>query len=396
MPNQDELYLSAEEAAGLLGVNLPTLYAYVGRKNIRSVKIEGSRKRRYWAADIQRLVKGSKSGDATTSKRGNPDSHSSLTLLTEDGLYYRGRDIHELVEKASVEEVAEMFWQVPGAFGDSLPHMPPGVPQLLELFGHTTVIEKAIALFPLVERENPKAFDLSPEGYARTGADVVRWFAALVVGAAAPDPRPLHEFIAASCGMDQRFADLIRRMLILSIDHELDHSTYSVRAAANTGVTPYYAAITGLATARGRRIAYGRNETVSHLLDDICNAKDPAEPILQHYSQGGDIPGFCANVHSVADPRALSLKATLDSMFADDPEYLRLLKAMKVAEELVQRPVEFILLVSFVGRKLNLGGQELALAAVARLIGWIAHASEQYNQQPLVRHRARYTGALPG
>jgi citrate synthase len=398
MTQQDELYLSAEEAAALLGVNLPTLYAYVGRKNIRSLKVEGSRKRRYWAADIQRLVKGPKNSEAGGKR--SVDSYSSLTLLTEDGLYYRGRDINELVETATVEEVAEMFWQVPGAFGSSLPHMPVGVEQLLELYANTTVIEKAIALFPLVERVNPKAFDLSPEGYARTGADVVRWFAALVVGKSAPEPRPLHEFIASSCGGDQRFADLIRRMLILCIDHELDHSTYSVRAAANTGVTPYYAAITGLATARGRRIAYGRNEAVSHLLDDICNAKDPAEPILQYYSQGGDIPGFCANAHSAhhvhnIDPRAVSLKKTLDGMFADDAEYLRLLKAMKVAEELVQRPAEFILLVSFVGRKLNLGGQELALAAVARLIGWFAHASEQYNQQPLTRHRARYTGTLP-
>lgn len=395
MTNQDELYLSAEEAAGLLGVNLPTLYAYVGRKNIRSIKVEGSRKRRYWAADIQRLVKGSKSAESTQGKRGSTDAYSSLTLLTENGLYYRGRDINELVETATVEEVAEMFWQVPGAFGPALPHMPTGVATLLELYAHTTVVEKAIALFPLVERENPKSFDLSPEGYARTGAEVVRWFAALVVGASAPDTRPLHEFIASSRGLDQRFADLIRRMLILSIDHELDHATYSVRAAANTGVTPYYAAITGLATARGRRIAYGRNEAVSRLLDDVCNANDPADPILHYYSQGGDIPGFCANVHSLADPRAISLKSTLDGMFADDPEYLRLLKAMKVAEELVQRPAEFILLVSFVGRKLKLGGQELTLAAVARLIGWIAHASEQYNQQPLIRHRARYTGALP-
>ncbi len=400
MTQPDELYLSAEEAAALLGVNLPTLYAYVGRKNIRSLKVEGSRKRRYWAADIQRLVKGPKNGEPGAKR--SVDSYSSLTLLTEDGLYYRGRDIHELVETATVEEVAEMFWQVPGAFGTTLPHMPAGIDQLLALYAHTTVIEKAIALFPLVERANPKAFDLSPEGYARTGADVVRWFAALVVGSNVPDTRPLHEFIASSCGGDPRFADLIRRMLILCIDHELDHSTYSVRAAANTGVTPYYAAITGLATARGRRVAYGRNEAVSHLLDDICNAKDPAEPILQYYSQGGDIPGFCANahtahlVHTTADPRAISLKKTLDSMFADDAEYRSLLKAMAVAEELVQRPVEFILLVSFVGRKLNLGGQELALAAVARLIGWFAHASEQYNQQPLVRHRARYTGALPG
>ncbi|EMM7970553.1 TPA: citrate synthase [Pseudomonas aeruginosa] len=394
MANQDELYLSAEEAAKLLGVNLPTLYAYVGRKNIRSVKIEGSRKRRYWAADIQRLVKGGRNGDKTPGKRG-ADSQSSLTLLTEDGLFYRGRNIDELVETATVEEVAEMFWQVPGVFGSSLPRMPAGVEQLLELYAHTSVMEKAIALFPLVERENPKAFDLSPEGYARTGADVVRLFAALVVGAAAPDARPLHEFIASARGADQGFADLIRRLLILSIDHELVHSTYSVRAAAKTGVTPYYATIVGLAASRGRRIAYGRNELVSHLLSEVCKAKDPAAPILQYYSQGGDIPGFNTNVHGVVDPRAISLKSTLDVMFADDPDYLRLLKAMQVAEELVQRPAEFILLVSFVGRKLNLEGQELALAAVGRLIGWIAHASEQYNHQPVIRHHARYTGPLP-
>ncbi|MDT4871319.1 hypothetical protein FQZ97_1064420 [compost metagenome] len=100
-------------------------------------------------------------------------------------------------------------------------------------------------------------------------------------------------------------------------------------------------------------------------------------------------------MHGVVDPRAISLKSTLDVMFADDPDYLRLLKATQVAEELVQRPAEFILLVSFVGRKLNLEGQELALAAVGRLIGWIAHASEQYNHQPVIRHHARYTGPLP-
>ncbi|CAJ0571090.1 citrate synthase [Pseudomonas sp. BIGb0450] len=396
MLNEDELYLSAEEAANLLGINVATLYAYVGRKNIRSIKIEGSRKRRYWAADIQRLTKDGKAPERTPSKRGNADSYSSLTLLTESGLYYRGRDVTELVEEATVEEVAEMFWQVPGAFGTVLPHMPEGAATLLELFSHTSAVEKAIALFPLVERENPKAFDLTPEGYARTGADVVRWFAALVVGANVPDIRPLHEYIATSCGMNQHFADLIRRVLILCIDHELVHSTYSVRAAANTGVTPYYAAIVGLAAARGRRIAYGRSEAVSRLLDEVCNAKDPAQPILQYYSQGDDIPGFCAYTYSIADPRAISLKNTLDIMFADDPDYLRLLKAMNVAEELVQRPAEFVLLVSFVGRKLNLVGQELALLGVARLIGWIAHASEQYNQQLMVRHRARYTGALPG
>lgn len=61
--SDDHLYLTAEEAAAILDVSLTTLYAYVSRKNIRSVKVEGSRKRRYWAADIERLSKGERKAD---------------------------------------------------------------------------------------------------------------------------------------------------------------------------------------------------------------------------------------------------------------------------------------------------------------------------------------------
>jgi len=54
---EEDLYLSADEAASRLGISLATLYAYVSRKNLRSLKVEGSRSRRYWAADIERLSK---------------------------------------------------------------------------------------------------------------------------------------------------------------------------------------------------------------------------------------------------------------------------------------------------------------------------------------------------
>jgi citrate synthase len=51
----DALYLSAEQAARALEVTVATLYAYVSRKQIRSERIAGSRARRYWRADIERL-----------------------------------------------------------------------------------------------------------------------------------------------------------------------------------------------------------------------------------------------------------------------------------------------------------------------------------------------------
>src|SRR5882672_7678566 len=49
------LYISAKEAAAALGVSIPTLYAYVSRGLIRSQGVAGSRNRRYWKVDIERL-----------------------------------------------------------------------------------------------------------------------------------------------------------------------------------------------------------------------------------------------------------------------------------------------------------------------------------------------------
>lgn len=391
--NDEDLYLSADEAASLLGVSLPTLYAYVSRKNLRSIKVEGTRSRRYWAADIERLSKnkGDVSGNEITQ---GVATSSAITLLTDKGLYYRGQDVIELANQSSVEDVAELMWQAPGVFNKSvLPKRPKAVNIVLKAMTGMSASEKAIALFPMIEHDNPRAHDLSPEGYARTGVDVVRWVAALVVGADAPAYQPLHQFIAQNLGVDTAFEDLIRRTLILSVDHELDPTTYTVRVAANAGVTPYYAAITGLASSRGRRLNYGRGETVSRLVDEICLAKDPAAPVLQRFRQGEAIPGFESNMHAVADPRAQSLFASMSEVFASDEEFKKLLKATEVAHELTEQSAAFLLLLSFVGRKFNLEG--VALAGIGRVIGWIAHACEQYQQQPLLRPRARYTGVLP-
>ena len=46
---------------------------------------------------------------------------------------------------------------------------------------------------------------------------------------------------------------------------------------------------------------------------------------------------------------------------------------------------------------LNLpAGSEIALFAMARTVGWIAHACEQLRSGGLIRPRARYTGPAPG
>jgi citrate synthase len=54
-------------------------------------------------------------------------------------------------------------------------------------------VNQALALFPLLEAANPRSYDLSQVGMARTGADILRWLCALTLGRPAPVVDPIHE-----------------------------------------------------------------------------------------------------------------------------------------------------------------------------------------------------------
>jgi len=106
---QDDLYVSAETAAEMLGVNLSTLYAYVGRKRIRSQPVPGSRRNRYWRADIE-TSRGRRRGACARAPRGLR-RETDITLITELGPHYRGQNAVQLSETRSIEEVAALLWQ---------------------------------------------------------------------------------------------------------------------------------------------------------------------------------------------------------------------------------------------------------------------------------------------
>jgi citrate synthase len=399
----EALYITAKEAAAALGVSIPTLYAYVSRGLIRSQGVAGSRNRRYWKVDIERL-KGRRPADEPS--QGQPGTgeetkglapETKITLLTERGLYYRGRDVAELAETETFESVAALLWEADprAVFGRSLPAAPPSFAKLRRSLTDLTVLEQAMALFPLIERANPRSYDLSKPGCARTGADLVRWFAAILVQAPAPSDAPVHEFIAAALGAPPGFADIIRRLLIVCADHEFDPTTYAVRATANAGVTPYYAVVTGIIASRGQRLQSGRIEAAARLLEEIVSIPDPRDTIVARFRNGEQLVGFGPPAHDRMDPRAAVVMDALKRKFGDDNELRRLQRAADTAAEISGALMEFILPALFVGRKLGLKGQELAVASLGRMAGWIAHAMEQYHGQSLIRPRARYTGPLP-
>ncbi len=388
------LYVEATEAAAMLGVSIPTLYAYVSRKSIRSFPTAGTKRRRYWRADVEAIRDKILPAGAPTTSTLVRDTE--LTLLTKRGLFYRGVSAIQLSEKASLEKVASILWQFPEEelMRAALPTLPRTTSSFARSAQSLTASERALALLPLIEHANPKASDLSDAGFARAGIGVVRLIAALVVKADRPSQEPIHLFIARHAGLGADFADLIRRMLVLVADHELDPTTYAVRAVANTGATPYAAIMTGLLAGRGMRNS--RWLRISELVNDVMGTANPAGLVARLFRAGEAIPGFEKRVqHDIADPRPEALLQAMRGTMRQDKQFKRLAEAIAAATELTGQPPELIVPVAFLGAKLGFPDDPLALPTVGRAVGWLAHALEQAGRQPMVRPRATYVGQLP-
>src|SRR2546423_3086716 len=110
-------WIGAQEASKTLGISRPTLYAYVSRGLVRSTPgAAGARERRYSAEDVERLrTRAEERRDPRkVAERalhwGVPVLESSITLIDDGRLYYRGHDAAELARRSSVEQVASLIW----------------------------------------------------------------------------------------------------------------------------------------------------------------------------------------------------------------------------------------------------------------------------------------------
>jgi len=390
----DNRYLTAAEAAEVLGVSRQTLYVYVGRKGIRSQAVEGTRQRKYWKADIERVRKGERSAAAPTP--GDPRQETAITLITDRDHYYRGRSALALAETASFESVAALLWGVEedDVFTSRAPEQPPLLATLDDLLRERDDIDRAAALFPMLEDANPRAFDLTSVGLARTGADVLRWLAALTVQSRDPPTTPIHIYLAEKLGRDGRDADLIRRMLVLSADHGFEPVTVAVRGVASTGVTPWRSVMTGLSISVGRRAKLGNFDGMRRFLREVSESDDPTTPVVERVKTGEELPGFESAIYSRGDPRGLALLNACAALLGDDPELRRLQKALDAARDIQDLEPNFALPCLFVLRRIGLGPRS-ALFHLGRAAGWVAHAIEQYQGGEMLHRQEVYTGPLP-
>ncbi|MGE4238944.1 citrate synthase family protein [Ramlibacter sp.] len=393
--SSDGLYLTAEEAARALNVSVPTLYTYVSRKNIRAHKTRGSRVSRYLRSDIEQIRSGVTPASARDATPGLTGS-SAITLLTEAGSFYRGVSAVHLAQSASLEDVCRLLWDSgdfdPFAGGAATP--PANWEALLKASAPYGSLDRASMLLPAIEAANPRAHDLSKPGFLRSGADVLRWFATVMLQQAMPGKGPLHRQIAIATRCGAKLEDAVRRVLVLAADQALHPATYVVRAAASTGATPYRCVLAGLSASMGRRLPAVRVGAFARFMAEIEAARDPTEPVRVRLRENEDIPGFGFSPFDTPDPRAAALWDAFRQQLASDRAFSRFERAIETARELTGKAPEFALLATFVNRRIGVE-PDANLIRLGRIAGWVAHAWEQQSDMPLVRWKVNYTGVLP-
>ena len=394
-------YLTARRAAEELGVTLATLYAYVSRGMIRSEAVGGSgRRRRYRAEDVRRLKE-------RKERRRDPDRavegalhwgapvvESAITLITDDGLYYRGRDAVDLAAGSTIEEVAALVWVGdPSRSAELFPSEAPGLSPRIRaaLGGGLSPIEAFQNSLSLASAEDRAAYDLRPAAVARTGARILRLMVTVAAGGATGS---IAETLARGWSPhDPGARALLDAALILCADHELPVSTFVARCVASSEATPYAVVVAGLSAAGGVKHG-GQLELVEAFLREAETVGDARGAISGRLRRGEMIPGFGHSLYPAGDPRGAELLRRTSATYPDSPAVALSTSVADAALELIgERPTVDFGLVTL-ARALGLPpGGAVALFALGRTVGWIGHAMEQYEGGSLIRPRARYVGS---
>ncbi len=366
---------------------------------LRSTEVVGSRERHYDAEEIESF----RAGRGATHARPPvedliPVIGSSICLIEDHRFYYRGRDALRLAESATLEEIAAILWEA-----DVVAAVCPPTPAAASpargrgegwgSWGRLGVIERCQMRLAELGAADSAALDLTPTGVTRTGRIILDELA-VCVGGGVPSPLPVHRRLAAAWKLDERAADLVRRCLVLLADHELNASTFVARCIASTGATPYAAVSGALAALSGWRHG-GASAQAEALFRELGDNPAPAAAMAARLARGEALPGLGQPLYPEGDPRALAIIEALGRALPEAGA--RVAAAAVAAVELTgQYPnVDFAL--GAVATALGLPpGTALGLFLVARAVGWIAHAMEQYESGVLIRPRARYIAPRPG
>lgn len=348
---------------------------------------------------------------------------SQITLVEGEtgGLVYRGFRISELVPGAPYESVVHLLlWgeppqeNPPPSLTKHLAHrralpprleaivdaLPRGLPPLEAMRTMLSAMGDGSFEYPPTAEQALDLIARSPTMLAR----YVRRSAGDVPVAPRPDLGHVANYLYMLSGQppEERRVRALEGYFVLLADHGMNASTFALRVVLSTNSDLISGATAALAALKGP-LHGGAPSKVSDMLDAVGTPENAEAWVASALARKERLMGFGHRAYKAEDPRAVLLKRIAQDVA--DPARLRLAERLeRVALDALerQRPgrrlytnVEYYgaVVLEAVGLPRSLFTPTFALA---RTVGWGAHALEQSADNRLIRPDILYTGPAPG
>jgi len=336
-------------------------------------------------------------------------------------LVYRGYDIRDLAEHASYEEVAYLLLRgdLPSseelaAFKQELAEARPvsgEAAQVVDMIaGDATPMEMLRTAVSTTSFDDPDKDSNEEDANQRKAVRLIAKMPTLIArylrrrdGLEPIDPDPELDYATNFLTMirgeqptpeEARIFDV---SMILHADHEMPASTFTARIIAST-LSDMHSAIVGAIGALKGPLHGGANERVMRMLEEIGSIDKVESDIRGRLERKEKVMGFGHRVYKTMDPRAAILKEFArdlsESDDSDEPNWFALSERIEqvVFEERGLYPnVDFYSASTY--HYLGFPTDAFTtLFAASRVVGWSAHAIEQYRDNRIIRPTSEYVG----
>ncbi|WP_158058459.1 citrate synthase [Halorussus halophilus] len=354
-------------------------------------------------------------------------AESGLSYINGDEgrLVYRGYEIEDLANEASYEEVLYLLWhgELPtedelAEFADSMAaerelddDVLDTVRKLAEadeepMAALRTAISNLSAYDPDDSSGDPTDREVNLRKGRRITAKVPTIIAAFKRIRNGNDPVSPREdlnhaenflYMLNDEEPDEVLAETFDMALVLHADHGLNASTFSAMVTSST-LADLHSAVTSATGTLAGSLHGGANANVMRMLKDVDDSEmDPLDWVKNALDEGRRVAGFGHRVYNVKDPRAKILGAKSEELgeAAGDTKWYEMSATIEqyMQDEKGLAPnVDFYSASTYyqMGIPIDL---YTPIFALSRVGGWIGHVLEQYEDNRLIRPRAKYTGA---
>ncbi|GAA3393872.1 citrate synthase [Cryptosporangium minutisporangium] len=379
--------LSTAEAARRLGVKPATLYAYVSRGLLSRVRGADGRTSFFDPAELDSMAQQPRTPVAAAGN--GVVVRTAVSEIRDQRLWYRGRDACEMARTESFEAVAGWLWSA----GRPMPPFA-GPAEFVEagraaadaLPDGARLLDRIRAIVAAVGAVDPLRADLRPEAVMVTAATLI---GALVDGLPRRRERDADaESVAqrlwgvlTSLPAEPTTVASLNTALGLLADHAVTASTLAARVAASARAHPYAAIGAALYSLDGP-VESGTTALVHRTLVE-AERDGSVAVVARLLDQANQLPGFGHPLYPDGDPRG----RTLIDVLAAEPPHRGRWEAVEQFLATGQRGRPLAPTIDFgvaaltftAGMPADAG---LAILAVARCAGWVAHTLEEYAEEP--------------